>query len=71
MIYLGIRDGGGSFDGGAMTEVIETEFAVSLLCLLPLLLVFIISTKSSAFFAVLGGALSAVVIAGVTQARPD
>ncbi len=67
MIYLGIRDGGGSFDGGAVTEVIETEFAVSLLCLLPLLLVFIISTKSSAFFAVLGGALSAVVIAGVTQ----
>ncbi len=69
MIYLGIRDGGGSFDGGAVTEVIETEFSVSLLCLLPLLIVFIISTKSSAFFAVLGGALSAVVIAGFIQ--PD
>ena len=67
MIYLGIRDGGGSFDGGAVTEVIETEFSVSLLCLLPLLIVFIISTKSSAFFAVLGGALSAVAIAGFTQ----
>jgi hypothetical protein len=67
MIHLGIRDGGGSFDGGAVTEVIETEFSVSLLCLLPLLIVFIISTKSSAFFAVLGGALSALVIAGFAQ----
>lgn len=67
MIVLGIRDGGGSFDGSAVTKVIETEFSVSLLGLIPLILVFIMSSRSTAFFAVLTGALSAVVLAGFTQ----
>ena len=67
MVVLGIRDGGGSFDGGAVTKVIETEFSVSLLGLLPLIVVFVLSSRSSAFFAVLSGALSAVVLAGFTQ----
>ncbi len=67
MIYLGIRDGGESFDGGAVTQIIETEFTVSLLCLVPLIVVFVVSTRSSAFFAVLSGALSALVVAAITQ----
>ncbi len=67
MVVLGIRDGGGSFDGAAVTAVIETEFSVSLLGLLPLIVVFVLSKRSTAFFAVLSGALSAVVLAAFTQ----
>jgi NhaC family Na+:H+ antiporter len=67
MVVLGLRDGGGSFDGAAVTTVIETEFSVSLLCLVPLIVVFVMSSRATAFFAVLAGALSAVVLAGFTQ----
>lgn len=67
MIVLGIRDGGSDFDGGAVTAVIETEFSVTILCLIPLIVVFAMSSRTSAFFAVLAGSLSAVVLAGFTQ----
>ena len=69
MVYLGIRDGAGSFDGGVVTKAIETEFSVSLLALLPLAVVFVLSSRMSAFGAVLSGAMSAVVLAGFIQ-RP-
>lgn len=67
MIVLGIRDGGGEFDGAAVTALIETEFSVSILGLLPLVVVFVMSSRTSAFFAVLAGSVSAVVLAGFTQ----
>lgn len=67
MIFLGIRDGGGDFDGAAVTSVIETEFSVGLVALVPILVVFVLSSRTTAFAAVLSGALSAVVVAGFTQ----
>lgn len=69
MVFQGIRDSGGSFDGGAVTSEIETEFSISLLALLPLVVVFVLSSRTSAFGAVLFGAVSAVVFAGFIQ-RP-
>ena len=71
MIVLGIRDGGGSFDGAAVTKVIETEFSVSLLCLLPLIVVFVMSSRTTAFFAVLAGALVGGRPRGFHATRPD
>lgn len=67
MIFLGIRHGEGSFDGSAVTKVIQSEFSISLIALVPLVVVFVLSSRSTAFFAVLAGALSAVVLAGFTQ----
>jgi NhaC family Na+:H+ antiporter len=67
MIFLGIRDGEGAFDGGAVTQAIETEFSVSLLAFIPLIIVFVLASRTTAFAAVFSGALSAVVLAGFTQ----
>ena len=67
-IVLGFRDGSGNgFDSGPVREAIESQFWVSPIALLPLVIVLVLSARTTAFLSLMAGAISAVVLAGITQ----
>jgi NhaC family Na+:H+ antiporter len=67
-IVLGIRDGrGNGFDSGPVREAIESQFWVSPVAFLPLVIVLVLSARTTAFLSLMAGAVSAVALAGVTQ----
>lgn len=66
---LGIRDGGNSaFDSGPVLDAIESVFSVSVLGFLPLVVVLVLSARTTAFLSLMAGAVTAVAIAAFTQA---
>ena len=67
-VVLGIRDGrGNGFDSGPVREAIESQFRVSPVAFLPLVIVLVLSARTTAFLSLMAGAVSAVVLAGLTQ----
>lgn len=67
-IVLGLRDGSSNgFDSGPVREAIESQFWVSPIAFLPLVIVLVLSARTTAFLSLMAGAVSAVALAGVTQ----
>ena len=67
-VVLGLRDGGDDgFDSGPVRDAIESQFTVSLLTLLPLVIVLVLSARTTAFLSLMAGTVSAVLLAGLLQ----
>ncbi len=67
-VVLGIRDGDpGGFDSSAVRETIESQFTISPIAILPLVIVLVLSARTTAFLSLMAGAFSAVVVAGFLQ----
>ena len=67
-VVLGLRDGNiDGYDSGPILEAIESQFSVSFVAFLPLLIVLVLSARTTAFLSLMAGAVSAVVLAAFTQ----
>ncbi len=67
-IVLGIRDGDpGGFDSTSVRETIESQFTVSPIAILPLVVVLVLSARTTAFLSLMAGAFTAIVIAAFLQ----
>ncbi|PRY20231.1 transporter (NhaC family) [Aliiruegeria haliotis] len=68
--YLGFQHGGsGSFDPAPVNDLIETRFLVSPLAFLPLVIVLVLSVRTTAFLSIMAGAVSAIILAGFQQSE--
>ena len=69
-VVLGLRDGSTEgYDSGPIRQAIESQFSVSLLAFLPLVVVLLLATRTTAFMSLMAGAVTAVLLAAFTQ--PD
>ncbi len=67
-VVLGLRDGStAGYDSGPILEAIESQFAVSVIAFVPLIIVLVLSARTTAFLALMAGAVSAVVLAAFIQ----
>ncbi len=59
-VVLGLRDGSdASFDSTAVQQSIESQFSVSPIAILPLLVVLVLSARTTGFLSLLAGAVTA------------
>ncbi len=67
-VVLGLREGSADgYDSGPIRQAIESQFSVSLVAFLPLIVVLLLATRTTAFLALMAGAVTAVVMAAFTQ----
>jgi NhaC family Na+:H+ antiporter len=67
-VVLGVRHGGqGDFDASSVQAAIESQFTVSPIAIVPLIVVLGLSARTTGFLALMAGAASAVVVAAFMQ----
>ncbi len=67
-VILGFRDGAsGGFDSSSVQQTIESQFWVSPIALLPLVVVLVLSARTTGFLSLMAGSASAIVLAAFTQ----
>ena len=67
-VVLGVRDGGrGDFDASSVQAAIESQFTVSPIAIVPLIVVLGLSARTTGFLSLMAGAGSAVLVAAFLQ----
>jgi NhaC family Na+:H+ antiporter len=67
-VILGLRDGNiEGYDSGPILEAIEGQFSISPVAFLPLVVVLVLSAKTTAFLSLMTGTVTAILLAALTQ----
>jgi NhaC family Na+:H+ antiporter len=67
-VILGLRDGNiEGYDSGPILEAIEGQFSISPVAFLPLVVVLVLSAKTTAFLSLMAGTVTAILLAALTQ----